>query len=169
MIPVPRLSVSALQLMVMATAALILLPLGYVTTLAFSADRVGLAASLDDSCPRTFVQHGVVGRCGGGADPRNRGLDGMDGHPIRVSRTPFLGSRPRTSPGDADIRPRLCVQLSFGIQRSCRTAMANDGGTTSTNCLSAKFLGHHLRDGTRYVSVRVSPHTQRALELQCVL
>ncbi|GKS63827.1 iron(III) ABC transporter permease [Nitrospira sp.] len=38
MIAVPRSSSSALQLLVMASAALILLPLGYVTTLALSAD-----------------------------------------------------------------------------------------------------------------------------------
>ncbi|MBX3304407.1 MAG: iron ABC transporter permease, partial [Nitrospira sp.] len=38
MITVRRSSVSALQLMVLASAALILLPLGYVTTLALSAD-----------------------------------------------------------------------------------------------------------------------------------
>jgi iron(III) transport system permease protein len=37
-IAVPRSSTSALQLLVMASAALILLPLGYVTTLALSAD-----------------------------------------------------------------------------------------------------------------------------------
>jgi hypothetical protein len=60
----------------MASAALILLPLGYVTMLALSADL-----AVWQRLWATRV-HSVVGRSRSGNYPRVGRINGMDGHPI---------------------------------------------------------------------------------------
>ena len=132
---------SPLQLIALASAGLILLPLGYVTSQAVLGRSGRLEPPVGYTHSGVAVEYRLARRERRLSYPCPRRFHRLDRHEARVSRSPSVGRRDGTPLGHADLCAGLYLFLFAGIRRTCGAPMANDRGTSSADFLSPKLSG----------------------------